>query len=292
MTGKMMTALVLFGFMTVGMPSSARAQPERSQAGRDRQRSFRQSPAKQKAQLQKLQAAMKQKLDLDEDQQRAIDSHFSSHLTQIDRRISARRRSGPGNQDSLGMKQLREDMAAARKAGDTATSKRLRDEFRSIMRLRQRDGSQSVSHLIGRLDNELDAKQRRIFDELLKTLNISRSESGKRGNLRALWRAVMNPDMRLSSEQRSTVMRLLKEAMASETDARRSGDEPEAKRLVASAREAVFDELSSEQKKKLNMKMGYAANRKPAGASDAKARKRDQSEEDDEPSEQPEDDGD
>lgn len=300
MSDKMMRLLILLGCAVFAVASPVLAQSERDpgdqkaqrDSGQTRSRGARRGPGKQKAQLEKLQLAMKQKLNLKKEQERAINDHFERHFTQIERRLSARGPGASGGKDSNAMAVFREDMAAARKAGDKAKLDQLRREFRTVMQVRRRGNTQNLSQLIGKLEDELDAKQRQMFDGLLKKLKIDRSGSARQGNLRSLWRAVMSPEMRLSSEQRTAVMRLLKEGMTSEAEAKRSGDTQEAQRVAKSTQEAVFDELSSAQKSKLNAKMGLRASRKPAGALNAKTQKSRGSDKDDDTDETSDDNGD
>ncbi len=206
----------------------------------------------QVAQLQKLHKAMRTKLKLTKAQKRIIDGHFDVYLSQVQKRRSGRRVSVGGNRDPDGLRALRKEMLAASKSRDREKVRRLREQFREKMTANRAAGARTVPQFLKALETELDKDQRIKFYELTRRLRIGSASEETGEDLRALWRAVMRPELELSPMQRSTISRKMQDGFRAVEEAQRNGSLDEVDELAAEVRADIVSGLFPEQRSKLN----------------------------------------
>lgn len=221
---------------------------------------------RQITQLNKLQTAMKEKLDLSRQQEDAIDQLFKDYLRGLKDKKSRPKPFGANQGDAEVLAELRKKMMEAHKKGDSETLQELRKELREKMRPRSAGVAASVSQLFAQVTNELDEEQRPKFRSLIRRLRIGSAPRPPGGELRTLWRAVMRPDNELSEEQRKTARDLLRDGF--KTIGEVESDDDKVKEITAQVYADILAQLTTEQRAKVEAAVEAEKNRIPGRGRD------------------------
>lgn len=199
--------------------------------------------------LKKLWDAMKSELDLRKEQEKAVDELFRTHLRSLREGRNHRRpfRAGPGNAKKL--KNLRDKLREAQKAGDKETTRELGRQLREIKEARGTAVADTTTQFIEKLAEALNEDQRPAFRQLVKRLQIRNRPEVRAVALRRLWRATRHPDVGLSDEQRRAVQAALRKGFLSTAQSGRDANTPE--EVMADVHAEVFKELTPEQRVKI-----------------------------------------
>lgn len=204
--------------------------------------------------LTKLHAATRSKLELRGDQEEAIDRLFEDYIQSLREAQRGQRPFGVDRDDAEELRALREKLMAAREAGDMEAVQELRDQFRERIRSRGDFVALNLGQFVGKVNRVLTADQRPVFKKLLRALRLGAEHSAPYdGGLRELWRIVSSNDVDLTTEQRRTVGRIIRDGVASVMAARREAEDVAP--IAAIVRSRVFDELTSDQRKKVEAKL-------------------------------------
>lgn len=214
---------------------------------------------RQVVQLTKLQTAMKKELDLSHNQEEAINQIFKDHLRALKETKSRQRPFGVKPEDANELRQLREKMVKAHKNGDQENLEKLREEFREKMQSRSTTGAVTISQFLKRVEAELNEEQRPKFRNLTRRLRIGSAARTRSGELRALWRTVMRPDISLSDEQRQTIHGILRDGFVAIGEV--ESDSDEAKEITARVQADIFEKLTAEQRAKVEAALESEKNR-------------------------------
>lgn len=221
---------------------------------------------RQITQLTKLQTAMKEKLDLSQQKEEAIDQLFKDYFRGLKDKKSRPKPFGANRGDAEALAELRKKMTEAHKKGDNETLQKLRDELREKMRPRSAGVAASMSQLFSQVANELDEEQRPKFRSLIRRLRIGSAPRAPGGELRTLWRAVMRPDNELSEEQRKTARDLLRDGFMAIGEV--ESDDEKVKEIIARVYADIFAQLTTEQRAKVEAALETEKNRIPGRGRD------------------------
>ncbi len=199
--------------------------------------------------LKKLWDAMKSELDLRKEQEKAVDGLFRDHMRSLREGRNHRRPFGVSREDAKELKNLRDKLREAQKAGDKETTRELGRQLRGIKEARGTAVADTTTQFIEKLAEALNEDQRPAFRQLVKRLQIRNRPEVRAVALRRLWRATRHPDVGLSDEQRRTVQAALRKGFLSTAQAGRDANTPE--EVMADVRAEVFKELTPEQRVKV-----------------------------------------
>ncbi len=216
---------------------------------------------RQVMELTKLQNEMKKKLDLSRTQETAIDALFKGYLRTLRQRVGPQRPGGEQSEDTAELWELRRKVIEARKAGDQQTGRQLREQFKQKLRSRSSPTNIGMWQLFDDVSAELDGEQRRSFRKLIMRFPVGHVRRPHGGELRALQRAVMSPDVDLSEEQRQAVRGVMRDGVASVRKMERDSDQ--AKQIIAKVSADVFEILTPEQRTKVEVILKQDAQRGP-----------------------------
>ena len=185
------------------------------------------------AKLGKLQASMKERLDLTPEQTRTIDSLFEEHVQSLKESTDRRARHEEQEGGLEEVRQLREQLVEARKAGDKERAQEIRQQMSEKLRQRRSTMPMPTGHFLEKVANELEENQVSTFNALVKRFDLDQMRRPRRNPWGNLMRAVMSPELNLSREQRQAIREVMREQMSS----MRSGD------LTAEQEKEVFARL-------------------------------------------------
>ncbi len=229
---------------------------------------------RQVAQLVKLQSAMKKKLGLTSTQKEAVDQLFKTYTRSLNGKDGRRRPFGVNPTDGNKLKNLRVQLAEAKKSGDEEAVRQLRKKFRQMLQTRTKAMALTLDQFFAKVVAELDEKQRQGFRSLIKRMRIGDVRHSRRGGLRRLLRTVMNPDVGLSSEQQQTLRTVFRSGSVAIAQAERDGAD-NVDELTAKLRVDVLNELTPAQRAAVEASLQENAardrNRKAVGAGRGRA---------------------
>ncbi len=229
-----------------GRPDVREGQP--SQPGTDRRRLDPRTRYRIST-LLKLQNAMKQEFDLPADQKDAIDAMFRDQIRGLKESQKARQAAAFDPQRTAKAKELREQIAAAREAGDTDAIRKLREEFKQTLWSRTDGPEMDMAQFVNAVAAKLDEKHRPEFRKLARSLgatNVLPSQSNR--DLFLMRRAVAMPDVGVSEKVRKEINGILNEARFSIGEVR--GDEAKVKEILDRVHQEISQRLTPEQQTK------------------------------------------
>lgn len=204
--------------------------------------------------LKRLQAAMKQQLDLTRKQTVAVDQLFDEYTQRL-----KEQRKAPHNADESGtaeaqeLKALRDELVKARKAGDVEAVRRARAALGEKMRARVGRASALTDELVKKLGEQLNEEQRPKFQRIAFRLGIGERRGPAGIPLRRLSRALMRPVVGLSAEQQRSVRAIIREGFNESLAA--GSDAQKAKEVTARVQAKVFEKLTPEQRAKVEAEL-------------------------------------
>ncbi len=174
--------------------------------------------------LTKLHEKMEAKLDLSDEQKRAVDELFRDHLKKLKDARSQRRADKAAAVRADEMAELREKMKEARDAGDKDTVNELRKKMRDILKEQRGGVTKGTSEFLGNVRDELEENQVKWFESMVRELGLDLDE-GPGITVQQLLKAVLSPEIGLSSDQRKAVLDRMRGALLGmDSDARDAGD--------------------------------------------------------------------
>ncbi len=197
--------------------------------------------------LERLHEVMKKELSLSGDQEEAIDTLFKEHMRAFGE--------GPGHrgpnlspEERAKWKELRDKAVKARKEGDQAAIEQVREELRAAMKGRRPTQVASPDHLVDAIEKELDKSQIPKFRKLVQRFRIGSYADRPTAALRRIAQAARRPDVRLSAEQRRSVVQAIRDAQG-QLD-KIEDDEKAANEVVEDARAKVLELMSPTQRER------------------------------------------
>lgn len=217
------------------------------------------------AEIVKLQDTMKKKLSLSKKQEEVIDALFRDYVRAVKERQEARRQASARPEAADELRQLRDKMLEARDSGDMEAVRQLREQFRQKLRLRSGPPGADAGQFVQKVAAELDEKQRPAFRKLARRLSTGNAHRPPQLNreIYYLWRAVLQPDVGASSEQKKEIQGMVRKAHLSIEEA--ESDEVKVKEITAKVRSDILEKLTPEQRAKVEaaMKEPFGRDRRP-----------------------------
>lgn len=201
------------------------------------------------ATLTKLREKMEAKLELTDDQKKAIRPLFEEQIKEL--KATATRKPSEGEKDPKGdeMAELREKLNEAQKNSDRDGINEIRKQMRDLRRERRQGIQKGTSVMLKKVSEKLNEEQKEEFEEMVKELGLDIDSPSAEVSVQQMFRAVLNPEVGLSNEQRTAVlmhMRSSIEGMDAETRDSRDLDE-----LAGQLRADLRKELTPDQWKKV-----------------------------------------
>jgi Spy/CpxP family protein refolding chaperone len=199
--------------------------------------------------LTRLREEIKEKLDLTAEQEKQIGDLVDDHIRSIEEQREQRGRSRIKETDLEELKTLRNQMKEARKTGDTEAARRIRTEMTEKARSLRQPIGPSTSQLIEKIAGQLEEGQLRTFEEIVRRFRLDDAPHYRGGPLRTLLRAVRDPELALTDEQRREVRETVRRTITAVPPDERRGERMDetAKKLQAE----ISELLTAEQRAKL-----------------------------------------
>ena len=214
--------------------------------GKKKRGSSKEDPRQLMRDITKLHEAMTQRIELSIKQMKAIDGLFREHLKQLRKPTRGRRSGEPEEATAESTRELREQLAAARKSGDEEAVKKIREQVRALKGQRAEDAGESTSLFIQEVADQLTQEQKQSFQRILKRLKLDRFGERRGAALRGLMRAIHNRQVKLSDEQKRAIRELTKETFKSAGVEGRSGEM--ADQVTAELQAKILAKLTVEQR--------------------------------------------
>ena len=207
--------------------------------------------------LRELQQAMKDELQLSDDQLKNTDKLFKDHLERLQEKAASEGAEGAEAVDIEELKSIREQMMEARKAGDIGTARKLRGQMMERARKRRAYPSgESTSRFIKEVADQLEKGQLEAFQTLVKRFGFAKRERPQPNRLHALFRAVRDPELGLSTEQQRTIHEIVRDTLMAQRP--RGGARPEMDKVADAVRVKIAEHLTPKQNAKLDTLLSAA----------------------------------
>ncbi len=202
-------------------------------------------------QLDKLREEMHDKLRLNAEQQKKINTLFEEHVQSLRKRNKSEEGNAADNQEAEA-KALRERIREARASGDTETAEKLIEEMRTKRTGMQQAQNEETKQFIDSLKNELNDDQKEKFQEMASRLRLDGGMRRGVGDVGRIMRAVEDPKVKATDDQKRKMRQIVSESFPRR--GREAGERPkwEPKKQeeeMQRVREAMLKELTDEQRK-------------------------------------------
>ena len=206
--------------------------------------------------LGKLREELFEKLDLTPQQKKAIGDLFDDYIRSINEHEDQRSGRRVEDTDLAELRALRKQMDEARAAGNKERERELRQQLVDKAQSLRRPEGASTSELIQKTAQQLEDKQLGAFREIVKRFQLDEAHRSRGGPLRTILRAVRDPDLGLTDEQRRKVGEIVREQISAVPTSERRGDRMD--KIAEAVRTEVFKLLTPEQKAKLEVRIKAA----------------------------------
>jgi Spy/CpxP family protein refolding chaperone len=203
------------------------------------------------ARLNRLRLEINTSLELSAEQRKTIERLFDEHLRAIREDQHSEAGSQMTEEDLKELQAIQARMVTARQAGDTEAVEKTREELIAKARSLRRPGRPGNAQFYRQISEQLNDKQREAFEALVRRHRTERLPRPQNGPLRELLKALRDPEVGLTAEQRDKLRDLLKDAIT----ANAPGEIPEEERRARIAKklhEDVRKILTPEQAAKLD----------------------------------------
>jgi len=223
------------------------------------------------AKLGKLQAAMKERLDLTPGQEEIIDPLFEEQVQSIKEAMDRRKRDQAQEDDLEAIRELQEQLKEARKAGDKERAREIRRQMSDRFRQRRSNMPEPIGRFIEKVAGELEEEQVSTFRTLAKRFGLDETRRPRRRPMGNLMRAVMSPEVGLSREQQQSVRELMRGHMSAAKP--REMDDKQEKEAFDKLRDEVLTELTPEQRAKVEARLEELKKERPWKGPDRQRRR-------------------
>lgn len=226
-------------------------EPEADSTGRmarRRDRRGKEDPRYLASQLGKLHEVMRKKLDLGSEQEETLDKLFEEHLQMLKTQDEADAKKDAKENEEKILK-LRQDLLAAREADDREAVTRLRTQLREVMKARKGRPGGATARFLQKVREELTEEQLPMFREMLKRMELDRYAGPRDHPMSRLMRAVFDPQVGLSTEQRDDIRQMMRDAFTS--TARDADTTIQIDEITNDLKLRIFEELTADQRDKI-----------------------------------------
>jgi hypothetical protein len=211
-------------------------------------RRARMSPDEAITKLTKLQAKMKEELDLSAEQAEKIDGHFKKQLDSLEKRKSGAKSKEVRPYGLEEIQGLRDELAEARKAGDKTRAREIRKQMSEKLRKGREDMPVPTGRFVQVIASELKEGQLATYNKLVKELELeTMAPRPRRSPISSLMRAVMNPEVGLSPEQQQGIREVMRKHMSTMG---RDMTETQQEQVFERMRDEILAQLTPEQRTK------------------------------------------
>ncbi len=252
---------------------AAAAPAEGEKQGERRRSRAERTPREMLAAVHKLHETLKKELVLTESMQKEIDELFKGYVEQF-REVEGDEAEKQEQARRERLDAIRDELRAAREAGDQDKLRALRTEMVDLRRqLYQPKPFEEAARLVEEVAGKLEGEQRSKFQKMAQRLGVA-PPANRRGPLADVTLILRDPDIGITPEQNAEIRRIIREIMTENRELGRdeAGREELGKRIEA----AVLKELTPAQAAKYREKKAQAqeAQNDAGGRLDARAGKR------------------
>jgi hypothetical protein len=174
--------------------------------------------------IAKLRERMDEKLDLSNEQERAVDALFQTHMKELKNAKGQRRATKEAEKRDDELAELRGKLREARAGGNKEDVNEIRKQMRDILKEQRQGVTKGTAEFLRKVRDELDDEQTKEYEEIVRELGLD-LEDNSGITVQQLFKVVLSPEIGLSEEQRKAVLDRMRGALLGmDTDAKDAGD--------------------------------------------------------------------